>query len=201
LETGSHPVGSLRERHRAETSAAILDAAEQAIGEEGLHAARMERIAAGAGVSVGTLYNHFEDRDALVQALFDSRSSTLRKLLAEAVTTSVGRPVREQVQEMLRAVAVHARAHGRFFTALMAEHQGPSRLRPPIAARAVLSSCAAEMIARGIASGEIGEDPHGILTDALVALARLALARALEGRADEPELAALATLFARGAAR
>jgi AcrR family transcriptional regulator len=201
LEPGSRPVSSLRKRHRAETSAAILDAAEQAIGDEGLHAARMERIAAGAGVSVGTLYNHFEDRDALVQALFESRSATLHELLAEALTMAIGRPVREQVLAMLHAVVVHARAHGRFFTALMAEHLGPSKLRPPAAARAELASCAREVISRGIASGEIAGDPHGIVADALVSLSRLALARALEGRADEPELAALATLFARGAAR
>jgi AcrR family transcriptional regulator len=201
LDTGSRPVGNLRKRLRSETARAILDAAEEAIGEEGLHAARMERIAAGAGVSVGTLYNHFEDRDALVQSLFESRSSTLHELLAEALAAPLGRPVQEQVLAMLQAVAVHARAHGRFFTALMAEHLGPSKLRPPAAARAELLSCAREVIGRGVANGEIAGDPHEILADALVSLSRLALALALEGRASEPELAALAALFARGATR
>ena len=59
----------LRHRLREETVSAILEAAEHEFASDGLHAARMERIAARAGVAVGTLYNHFDDREALVLAL------------------------------------------------------------------------------------------------------------------------------------
>jgi len=201
LNTDSRPVGTLRKRLREETARAILDSAERAIGDEGLQTARMENIAAGAGVSVGTLYNHFEDRNALVQALFDSRAARLRELLVETLRAVDGRPASEQVGAMLRAVRSHAREHGRFFTALMAEHQGPSALRPPTAARAFLSARATELISRGIAGGEFREDPHGVFPDALQALARLVLARTLEGHASDDEVAALAELFVRGVSR
>lgn len=201
MNTDSHPAGTLRKRLREETVRAILYAAEEVIGEEGLHAARMERIAAGAGVSVGTLYNHFEDRGALVHALFDSRAALLRDLLTESLAATGGHAAREQVHGMLRAVRIHAAEHGRFFTALMAVHQGPSALRPPAAARAFMAACAGEVISRGIASGEFREDPQEVFADGLQALARLVLARTLEGRAGDEEVAALADLFVRGVAR
>ena len=63
----------LRERLKGETQRAILEAAEEAFGQSGLNGARMDDIAARAGVSVGTLYNHFSDRDALLKALIVQR--------------------------------------------------------------------------------------------------------------------------------
>jgi AcrR family transcriptional regulator len=56
-----HPPPRLRERLREEAARAILAAAEEVFATDGLQA-RMERIAEQAGVAVGTLYNHFEDR-------------------------------------------------------------------------------------------------------------------------------------------
>jgi AcrR family transcriptional regulator len=201
MNTHSQTVGRLRERLREETAAVILGAAEAVIAEVGLHGARMEEIAARAGVSVGTVYNHFEDRNALVQALFLSRASRLHDLLEEGRSDVEGLPARDQVRGILKAVRLHAREHGRFFTALMGEHQGPSALRPPTAARAHMSKRIDEVIAHGISSGEFREDPLGIFGDALQALARLVLARTLEGKADDAELEALTELFVRGVAR
>ena len=74
----SEPKGqSLRSRLREQTAAAILDAAEELFAEQGLANAHMNDIAAKAGVAVGTLYNHFKDRDALLAALLASRRSDL----------------------------------------------------------------------------------------------------------------------------
>jgi len=201
VDRSSPTTGMARKRQRSDTARAILDAAEAAIGAEGLAAARMERIAAGAGVSVGTLYNHFEDRTALVQALFESRSSRMRDLLDEALAAAEGRPAREQVRAVLGAVRTHAREHGRFFAALTAEHLGPSGLRPPTAPRAYLSSRIGTVIARGVAAGEFREDAEGVFPDALQAICRLVLARTLEEHASDAEVAALADLFLRGVAR
>lgn len=201
MNLDSNPVSRLRERLREETSAAILAAAEEAIGQDGLHATRMEQIAARAGVSVGTLYNHFKDRSALVQALFESRASRLSELLAEALTAVRDRPGRDQVAAMLSVMRVHARTHGRFFAALMAEDQGPTRLRAPAAPRAEMTRRAAEIVARATASGEFREAPEGIFADALVALARLVLMRSVEGRISDADVTALAELFVRGVAR
>ncbi len=50
---------SLRERFNETTLQAVLSAAEEVFADAGLHAAHMGEIAERAGVSVGTLYNHF----------------------------------------------------------------------------------------------------------------------------------------------
>jgi AcrR family transcriptional regulator len=68
---------TLRERQRAETATAILDAAEELFAEQGLANAHMNDIAARVGVAVGTLYNHFKDRDSLLVALIEWRRSEL----------------------------------------------------------------------------------------------------------------------------
>ncbi len=62
-------VPKLRARIRQATSEAILAAAEEVFAEQGLETAHMGDIAARAGVAVGTLYNHFKDRDDLLAGL------------------------------------------------------------------------------------------------------------------------------------
>jgi AcrR family transcriptional regulator len=64
----------------------ILAAAEDVFDDQGLDAG-MEAIAAQAGVAVGTLYNHFADRRALVEALLDARRTQLLARL-ETITVS-----------------------------------------------------------------------------------------------------------------
>ena len=67
----------MRDRFRAATREAILDAAAGLLTREGASHTRMEDIAASAGVAVGTVYNYFEDRTALVTALLESRTRGL----------------------------------------------------------------------------------------------------------------------------
>lgn len=74
----SEPKGqSLRSRLKEQTALAILDSAEELFAEQGLANAHMNDIAARAGVAVGTLYNHFKDRDALLAALLETRRAEL----------------------------------------------------------------------------------------------------------------------------
>lgn len=74
----SEPKGqSLRSRIKEQTALAILDSAEELFAEQGLANAHMNDIAARAGVAVGTLYNHFKDRDALLAALLETRRTEL----------------------------------------------------------------------------------------------------------------------------
>jgi AcrR family transcriptional regulator len=196
----SQPISRLRTRLREETAIVILNAAEAVIGEDGLHGARMETIASRAGVSVGTLYNHFEDRDALIEALRTSRAGFLRELVDRAEAASAGEPPRAQILALFRAMVAHASAHGPFFAALMSEHQGPSQLRPPAQARAELMRHAEAFVARGIASGHVRAGSPAVFAEALTALARLVLARAIEGSADDALLEALVDLYLRGVA-
>lgn len=72
---------SLRTRFRTATREAILDAAADLLGAEGAGQTRMEDIASRAGVAVGTVYNYFQDRTALVSALLQTRTASLIEAL------------------------------------------------------------------------------------------------------------------------
>lgn len=191
----------LRARLREETAAMILAAAEKAIGEEGLHAARIERIAAHAGVSVGTIYNHFKDRTALVQALFDSRGHRMAELIERRLAAAAEAPAREQVRALFEAVVEHGRQHGPLFAALLRENHGPSRIRAPAISRTAFAMAASAVVSRAIARGEFREDPNHVFPEALTGLLRQALACAIEGRGSPEEIGAMTDLFVRGVAR
>ncbi|WP_263147444.1 TetR/AcrR family transcriptional regulator [Pseudomonas sp. RIT-PI-AD] len=60
---------SLRERKRRERQKTILLAAAEAFKAKGVDGARLEEIAEKADVSLGTVYNYFPTKDALLLAL------------------------------------------------------------------------------------------------------------------------------------
>jgi AcrR family transcriptional regulator len=105
---------TLRARIRETTVQAILGAAEEVFADAGLHAAHMDSIAAKAGVSVGTLYNHFEDREALLTGLLAARRGELVGKIDEAIREAAGRPLRERLRGILRAFSGHCDAHRKF---------------------------------------------------------------------------------------
>jgi AcrR family transcriptional regulator len=86
----------LKDRIRQATVEAILEAAEQVLSE-GLHTARMNDIAQRAGVAVGTLYNHFADRDAIVNALMAERKRQLLERV-DQVLDAEGLPFAERLR-------------------------------------------------------------------------------------------------------
>ncbi len=104
---------------KEEARAAILDAAEQVLAEQGLHAARMDDIAARVGVSVGTLYNYFEDRQQLLEALREVRGRELLALLDTELERSKAEPFHPRLRGFLRCILEHSRAHFRLLTLLM----------------------------------------------------------------------------------
>ena len=93
LASSSEPRLKLRDRLRGATRDAILEAAAAVFSAGGATQARMEDIAASAGVAVGTVYNYFEDRTALVTALLDARRRDMFEALDAAVSpASAGAP-------------------------------------------------------------------------------------------------------------
>ncbi|HEU4611836.1 MAG TPA: helix-turn-helix domain-containing protein, partial [Kofleriaceae bacterium] len=94
----------LRNQLRESVSVAILEAAEDLIAAKGLQGAPLAQIAKRAGVAVGTLYNYFEDRDALIRALFDMRRSTLHPQLRAAVARAPELPFEDRLRAFVRDV-------------------------------------------------------------------------------------------------
>lgn len=65
--------GRARDRARQVFRGAILDAAEEAFASAGFHGAHMQEIARRAGLAVGTIYNHFGQKEDVLAALLDER--------------------------------------------------------------------------------------------------------------------------------
>ncbi len=89
------------------TVTAILDATVRVLEQEGSDAATTSRIAEVAGVSVGTLYQYFANRDAILDALqdreFDRASELMGRILvrgAYATDREVARAVIEGLLEL-----------------------------------------------------------------------------------------------------
>ncbi len=191
----------LRDRLREETARAILAAAEEVFAADGLQA-RMERVAEQAGVAVGTLYNHFEDRAALVRSLVRSRREALLSRVDAAVAEVKDGPVERQLRAFFAAVEEHARVHGRLLSVLVQAGEGPGQARPPRTLLEELARRASAIVARGVASGELRDDRARVFAPALVGIARVVLVRVLEGEGEPGETAgAIVELFLRGAAR
>jgi AcrR family transcriptional regulator len=162
----------------------------------------MERIASRAGVAVGTLYNHFQDREALVGALASSRCETLLGRVDGTLAATLDGPVEVRLRAFLGAIAEHARAHGRFLQVLVQAGEGPAHPRPPPTLIKELVARADALVARAVASGELRPDPAGVFGASLVGVARTVLIRLIEeGEAPEAVIDAVVELFLRGAAR
>jgi AcrR family transcriptional regulator len=68
----SAPTRSRRHRSPEARRAQILEAAFRCFAERGYHAARMDDLARESGLSKGSLYWHFESKEAVFLALFDA---------------------------------------------------------------------------------------------------------------------------------
>jgi AcrR family transcriptional regulator len=66
----------------------------------------MERIARRAEVAVGTLYNHFVDRAALMEALFENRRRAMHERVDEALARTETLPFRARLQEVVDAIVI-----------------------------------------------------------------------------------------------
>ena len=110
---------TLRERHRSTTIETVLAAAEEVFADQGLHAAHMGEIATRAGVSVGTLYNHFKDREALLAGLLEARRAEMLSQLDEATRSAAKLPAIERLRVMVETMLLHKSRHRKFLQILL----------------------------------------------------------------------------------
>lgn len=114
----------LRDRLKEATGREILTAAEEVFGESGLEQATMAQIAERAGVAVGTLYNRFADRDALVEVLLDDRRADLLHNLDESLASLEKEGFREQLLGFFTTLFTHMDAHRPFFKLVFSRELG-----------------------------------------------------------------------------
>jgi AcrR family transcriptional regulator len=95
----------MRLRAREAASTVILEAAEEVASHRGLEATSTAAIAERAGVAVGTLYNYFPDRDALIAALFKYRRDELVPRIVAAAADTKHLPFEARLRAYIAAVA------------------------------------------------------------------------------------------------
>ncbi len=157
-----NPVPTLRNRLRIATTTAILTAAEETLALRGLPGAGIAEIATRAGVSVGTLYNHFEDRESLISALMEARGKELLLRIDEADASLCKESFRARLLGFAAAFLEHCALHQRLFNAMMAES---ARCAPPPRAeeqkRDMMQQVrerVGRLMASGVKEGEIAGD-------------------------------------------
>ena len=94
---------------------ALIEATARILVREGFDKASTNRIAEVAGVSVGSLYQYFPSKEALVAAVIDRHNEeimqTVRGELAEAMSQPVEKAVRKLVAVAIKAHRVDPRLH------------------------------------------------------------------------------------------
>ena len=93
----------------AETVEVILEATTRVLVREGYEAANTNRIAMEAGVSIGSLYQYFPGKEALVAALAERQERTMWALFEEKLAHLQQATLEEATRELVRLeIAAHA---------------------------------------------------------------------------------------------
>jgi AcrR family transcriptional regulator len=95
-----------QERSRA-TVDALIEATARILVREGFDQASTNHIAAKAGVSVGSLYQYFPCKEALVAAVMERHNQELMKIVRGALAEVAALPI-EQAARKLVAAAIQA---------------------------------------------------------------------------------------------
>ncbi|MFF0492645.1 TetR/AcrR family transcriptional regulator [Nocardia sp. NPDC003482] len=98
----------------------ILDVAAELFGERGLADTSMNRIAAAAEVSVGTVYRYFPDRSVIADEVLDRLTASIEERVTQQVFGMSSRPVAEVMTNMLRAASDELVANARLVRAFAA---------------------------------------------------------------------------------
>jgi AcrR family transcriptional regulator len=108
-----------REEARVLFRNAILESAEEVFAERGFHGARIQDIATRARLAVGTVYNHFGQKEDVMRALLEERIEQL--LLELAPAPGDPRPFEANLAARLGRMITYTTRHRGFFT-LASEH-------------------------------------------------------------------------------
>jgi AcrR family transcriptional regulator len=196
----------LRERLKQATHAVILQAAEGVFAERGFDGARMEEIAERAGVAVGTLYNYFQDRRAILDAVLEASAQQLSARMREAVLPPPA-PFAEQLERFMRIVLEEIEAHFRLYAMLIEEDLGAARTagrrQRPAMLRALYGH-AERLVAQAVRDGALRPEDAELYPALLVGVMRGVFLRQLCADERKPlasYLGAVTRFFLGGAGR
>jgi len=89
-----------QQRSRA-TVDALIEATARVLVKEGFERASTNRIAAEAGVSIGSLYQYFPTKEALVAAVIERHKTAMLQMLRETLVRVAKRPLQDALREII----------------------------------------------------------------------------------------------------
>jgi len=94
----------LKDKLKEVVAQQIMDAAEAEWAEQGVAATSMTAIAQRAGVSVGTLYNYFKDKEVLLATMLSTRRADFAQQFADALQKHQDEPFESCLRSMIESV-------------------------------------------------------------------------------------------------
>lgn len=180
----------------AETVAVILEATAQILEAGGLAAFTTNAVAARAGVSIGTLYQYFGDKQALLRAIAQREMlailANVGKALAGAIDPSIEGRVRAMVRAIVNAFGGRQRARKAVIQAMLAQGAAAEMMGPV----AAFIGQAGATPRRGLA--RMSEEQVFVLSRALMGAIRSAVLEDkpfFKSRAFEDELVRLVLAY------
>jgi AcrR family transcriptional regulator len=178
---------------------AILEAAAQILEKGGLPAFNTNAVAERAGVSVGTLYQYFANKQALLRAIAEREMRTTLAAVATALRgdpqASIEARVRAMVRAIINAFAGHQRARKAVVQAVLLQGDAVEMLAP------VAAFLAAEQAAQGTATrglARLSPEQRFVLSRALMGTIRAAVIEEqpfFKSRSFEDELVRLVMAY------
>ncbi len=197
---------NLRGRFKEAVSESILQAAEDVFAEHGPDGAHVNEIAQRAGVSVGTLYNYFKDRENLLAALLGSRRDELLARLDGVLVEQAAQPFRAQLGAFLTALLEHFETHRRFLSILLlSRHEGHETIAKsggPFATMTEIYARMEDLMRRGLDQAALRAEDAPLYPALLMGMVRGVFMRlAFNGLEVNPTATAdrLVTFFLEGA--
>jgi len=112
----TNPRKSASQERSRSTVDALLEATARVLMKEGYDRASTNRIAEVAGVSIGSLYQYFPSKEALVAAVIDRHTQQVSQVTRNALAKVAARPIevaaREFVSVAIDAHRVNPKLHG-----------------------------------------------------------------------------------------
>lgn len=184
------PITSPRRRPRQAraqaTVEAILKATAKVLVEEGYDRASTNRVAQTAGVSIGSLYQYYPSKEALVAALVDEHLGKMNELLAARLTDVTGADLATDTRNLVDGLVAAYRWEPRLHHVLCQEVPKVGELRRVYAFEQRLGE-----VARARLHGLRGRIGHAdvdtaifVLVNAVPSILRAAVQNDPEGRQD-----------------
>ena len=103
-KTRTNPRKTASQERSRLTVDALLEATARILMKEGYDRASTNRIADVAGVSIGSLYQYFPSKEALVAAVIDRHMQEMMQVVRDALVKVATRPIGEAARELVRVM-------------------------------------------------------------------------------------------------